>query len=344
MVKPFDLFAEFAKFGAKQKISLRDPEAAPAFVAHVQEAVDRAVADPALVYGHRTEAMFEAMLLSLGDYALLKPEDVGRVYPDENFGVPDFRVVLKDGRQWLIEVKNVYIDDPGGQERQIMTRAYREKLEAYAAATGGELKLAVFWARWSMWSLVTPAKLVDADGNLTLSMLTSMKANELGELGDRTIGTRPPLRFRLLADPEKSSAMAPDGTANFTVGGVQMFCGDDEILDPTEREIAWIFMQHGQWEEREPEAELEGDRISAVEYRWEPIERQNEGFEMIGTLSRMFARYYAEMTVNEREVVQVHAPVRPGWFEPLVSPDYESKALPLWRFILQANYDDASKE
>ncbi len=338
--KPFDLFAEFAKFGAQQKISLRDPDAAPAFVVHVTDAIDRALADPVLIHGQRAEAMFEAMLVSLGDYALLKPEDVGRVYPKDDFCAPDFRVVLKDGRQWLIEVKNVYIDEPDRQERQLMTRAYREKLEAYAAATGGELKLAVFWAKWAMWTLVTPAKLVDANGDLTLDMLNSMKVNELGELGDRTIGTRPPLRFRLLADPDKPSALTPDGTANFTIGGVQMFCGEEEILDPTEREIAWIFMQHGQWEANDPEAELDGDRVKAIEYRWEPVERQNQGFEMIGTLSRMFAQYYAEMTVNERQVIQVHAPLRPKWFAPLVSPGYESKALPLWRFILQPNYND----
>ena len=344
MDKPFDLLAEYAKFGAQQKVSLRDPKTAPAFVAYVREAVERALGDPALVHGHRAEAMFEAMLLSLGEYALLKPEDVGRVHPNEIYQVPDFRVVLKDGRQWLIEVKNVYIDEPGDQERQIMTRAYWEKLEAYAAATGGELKLAVFWARWAMWSLITPSKLIDANGNLSLNMLTSMKANELGELGDRTIGTRFPLRFRVLADQEKPSAMTPDGIAQFTIGGVQMFCGDEEILDPTEREIAWIFMQHGQWEELGPEAELLGGRLTAVEYRWEPINRQNEGFEIIGTLSRMFTRYYAEQTVDAREVVQVHAPLRPGWFEPLVSPDFESDALPLWTFILQANYGDAQGE
>lgn len=134
--------------------------------------------------------------------------------------------------------------------------------------------------------------------------------------------------------------MAPDGIVNMTIGGVQMFCGEDEILDSIEREIAWIFMLHGQWKENGPEVELDGDRLKAIEFRWDPLERQNEGFEIVGTLSRMFARYYAEMTVDEHEVVQVHAPLRPGWFAPLVSTDYESKVLPLWRFILQPNSDD----
>ena len=52
----------------------------------------------------------------------------------------------------------------------------------------------------------------------------------------------------------------------------------------------------------------------------------------------MFARYYAEQTLKNREVVQLHAPVRPGWFAPLVLPDYDGKALPLWRIELQPNF------
>jgi hypothetical protein len=221
-----------------------------------------------------------------------------------------------------------------------MNRAYREKLEAYAAATGGELKLAVFWAKWAMWTLVTPANLIDANGDLTLDMLSALKVNEMSELGDRTIGTKPPLRLQLLADPNKPRSIAPDGTTNFTIGKVKMFCDEDEITDPTEREIAWIFMNHGQWEEAEPQAILKGDDLEAIEFQWEPIERGEENFEMIGTLSRIYARYYAEMTVKENDVVQVLAPHRPDWFAPLLSPDYESKALPLWRFKIQPNYDE----
>lgn len=163
-------------------------------------------------------------------------------------------------------------------------------------------------------------------------------ASELGKLGDRSIGTRPPLRFRLIADPEKTSAIAADGTVNTTISGVKLFCGKDEILDPVEQKVAWALMQYGQWEEKGPKVESVGNILKSIEFQWEPAQRENEGFEMIGTLSRMFSRYYAEMTVNEHEVVQVHAPLRPGWFEPLVSWDYENKTLPLWQFILQPNY------
>ena len=193
-VKPFDLLTELARFGLEKNISLNDPQAVPEFAAFVGNALDSALSNMALLYGQRTQAMFEAMLVSLGSFSLLKAEDNGRVYPDESFLAPDFRVVLLDGTQWLIEVKNVYISDPSQQERLLMKRSYREKLENYASATGGQLKLAVFWARWGVWTLVSPESLLDLDGNLTLDMITGLRVNELGSLGDQMVGTKPPLR------------------------------------------------------------------------------------------------------------------------------------------------------
>ena len=276
--------------------------------------------------------MFEAMLVSLGKYSLLKAEDNGRIHPRGDFRAPDFRVVLLDGTQWLIEVKNVYVEDPLQQRRRLMTRAYREKLENYASATGGLLKLAVFWARWGIWTLVSPEKLVDEDGNIQLEMVTGISENELGYLGDLRIGTRPPLRLRIMADLGKPRTLMSDGRVEFTISEARMYCENDEILDPVEKQIAGIFMQYGEWSIVGPEPIVEDDRLTGVEYRWEPEEQKNVGFEMIGSLSRMFSRYYAEKTIENAEVVQLHVPLRPGWFAPLVTSDYKSKALPLWQF------------
>ena len=38
--------------------------------------------------------------------------------------MPDFRVVLADGSQWLIEVKNVYGNEARSKKRCLMKRAY----------------------------------------------------------------------------------------------------------------------------------------------------------------------------------------------------------------------------
>lgn len=342
MRKPFDLMEQLGRFSAERKLSLTIPEAKAAFAAYVQESVETGLADQRLLHGQRTEAMFEALLVSLGQFQLLTREDGGHVFPPQKYLAPDFRVVLRDGRQWLIEVKNVYEEEPFQQRRTLMNRSYHAKLAAYAATTGAELKLAVYWARWSVWTLVSPSRLIDERGKLKLDMMTAMKVDELGELGEMSIGTRAPLRFRLTADPTRTSAIGPDGQVVFSRS--QIFCEDREIVEQNELEIAWTLMQHGEWIEQEPVPIIEGGRLLAMEFSWAPREEDDDqdskGFTFIGRLSRIFARYYAAHTLEDSSVVQLRAPLRPNWFAPLISKDHRSDALPLWRFTMKPNYDD----
>lgn len=342
MSKPFDILDQLGRFGAQRNISLRDPNAPGAFADHVSQSVGRALADPALMHGQRAEAMFEALVVSLGEYRLLTREDGGSVFPTGRFVAPDFRVVLADGQHWLVEVKNVYEEEPFEQSRTLFRRDYHAKLDAYARATGAELKLAVFWARWSIWTLVSPDRLVDADGSLTLDMMTAMRVNEMAALGDMSIGTRAPLTLRLTMDPDRSGAIGDDGLVKAVIGGTSLRSEDREILDPVEREIAFTLMQHGQWVEQEPVPIIDGDRLVAMEFTWLPQEEEvDQGFDFIGSLSRIFAHYYAAHTLDDREVVQLRAPLRPRWFAPLIAPGHVSDALPLWRFSLKPNYGSA---
>ena len=288
----------------------------------------------------RTQSMFEALVVSLGEYELLKTEDCGHLFPIGTYVPPDFRVVLKDGEHWLIEVKNVYERDPGKQRRRLFSRPYLGRLSSYAEATGAELKIAVYWARWSIWTLVSPGPLVREDGHLVLDMPTAVRVNELSRLGDRKIGTRPPLLFRLTMDPEGTSLIDGEGKVNCVIGDVKAFCGDAELEEPDDRKIAWMFMLYGQWRESEPEATLDGDHLLAVEFRWDPEEASDQGFEIVGTLSTMFSRYYSEHTVEGGKVVQLRAPHKPNWFVPLVERGSGSDALPLWQFVQQPNFGD----
>ena len=340
MSKSFELLGEFAKFGTKKQISLRDPKLADLFTTYVRDAISDVQSDQILLHGQRTQAMFEALLLSLGDFTLLKNEDMGQVYPEAQFKIPDFRVVLSDGTQWLVEVKNVYINDPLKQKRKLLSSSYRKKLEAYASATGGQLKLAIYWARWSIWTLVSPERLIDKSGSLILDMQTAMRVNELGRLGDMVIGTRPPIKLLLTADPKKSSRVASDGTVEFVIARSQLYCGDDEITDSNELQIAWLFIWYGEWEIADTRPLLEENRLKEIEFVCQPKERTNRyaEFEIIGTLSQMFTRYYAEQTLDNHEVTHLQARPQPKWFAPLAKPDYEGKALPLWRINQKPNY------
>jgi hypothetical protein len=84
---------------------------------------------------------------------------------------------------------------------------------------------------------------------------------------------------------------------------------------------------------------ISGNELDAIEFEWTPRERSNpdQRFEMIGTLSTMFSRHFAERTLGKEGVIQTEAAMVPNWFVPLVDIEYKSKTLPLWRFILQSN-------
>ena len=339
----FNLLAELAQFSATRGIPLGDPKTVELFATHVHETADEAVKSDARIHGHRTQAMFEALLLCFNKHYLLKVEDTGRLHPADRFKVPDFRVVLPDSSQWLIEVKNVYSKDAWSRRRRLMTPSYREKLEAYASATGGQLKLAVYWAPWKIWTLVSPGRLVDANGDVRLDIPTAMKTNELSQLGDVMIGTRQPLELVVTCDSERTKPVDSDGMTESTISGAHIYCRDQEITDPVERQIAWILMRYGRWNSS-MRTVRDGDRIEAIRWLWKPEECANEdlGFEVIGCVSELFAQFYADQTIEDGKVVQLYARSQPKSFASLMMREYQSETLPLWHFVIQPNFDEST--
>src|SRR5207237_10049330 len=102
--KSFDVFV------CRVRVSLRDHASAVyGLVERTRESGRRSLSKEALLHALRTQSMFEALLVSLGAVELLKQEDAGEIYAfDETLEVPDFRLVLRDGSQLLVEVKNFY--------------------------------------------------------------------------------------------------------------------------------------------------------------------------------------------------------------------------------------------
>ena len=335
MTKSFDLLSLYARYSIEHGIPLNSSETAKAFVNDLPGQLNRALSDPRLLHGQRTEAMFEALIVALGRYKVMNVEDSGRLHPAGGYRAADFRIVLEDGDQWLVEVKNIYEADPWRQSRRLMTPSYLSTLDAYARATGAALKVAAFWARWAMWTLVSPDRLVDENGYLKLEMCQAIRVNEMARLGDRIIATRPPIRLRFTADASKPNMISSDGHAQFTIGEVSFLCEDRLLTTPVEKEIAWIFLNFGDWIEKDVRAIAADGKLEALEFAWMPEEKTNQGFEFVGTLSQMFARYYALQTIDSGRIKQIRVEPLPDWFGPLAADNYASDALPLWRFVLQ---------
>jgi hypothetical protein len=76
--KAFDLLASVATFAREQAITLNDPSLVERFIADATPKLREALADRTLIHGSRR--LFEATVLSLGRFRLLKTEDVGRVH------------------------------------------------------------------------------------------------------------------------------------------------------------------------------------------------------------------------------------------------------------------------
>ena len=325
----FDLVQLFAAHLDAQGGTLQDVNAQGGFVASLGQPLTRAVADSTLVRGLRAEAMFAALVVSLGRIELIKQEDAGAAWAvRRKLQIPDYRIVLADGTTFLVEVKHFH---QGGTPVKPfpITRNYLAALRAYGELVGCPVKLAVYWEKWNLWTLV-PLSACEHGGRTSLSMDRAFKANEMGILGDLHIGTRFPLRFRLIADPARERTLGDDGEVAFTIGGVELYCGDRRLTGGRERSIAMWFMLYGGWEE-EARAQISDGQLVRVEVIRMPQEDHGQGFEFVGTLSSMFSSMYLSSTSDADRVTRLGIKVTAGSLGRLIPDGYQSDALPLWR-------------
>lgn len=325
----FDLLQLFAAHLAAQGGTLQDPNAQGEFFASLGQPLTHAVADSTLLRGLRAEAMFAALVVSLGRIELIKQEDTGTTWSARRgLKVPDYRIVLPDGTQFLAEVKHFY---QGGRPDKAfsISRSYLTSLHAYEEVVGCPVKLAVYWEQWNIWTLV-PLSACEHKGRPSLSMDRALKTNEMGILGDMHVGTRFPLRFRVVADPTRERTLGADGEVAFTIGGVEFYCGDRRLTGKREWNIAMWFLLYGRWEE-EATAEISDGKLVGVDFIRRPLEDHAQGFELVGTLSSLFSSMYLSSTSDADRVTRLGIHVVGGSLGSLIPEDYDSDALPLWR-------------
>lgn len=331
----FDLFNAYDAYGRKEALSLTDANAQESFVGQVRASITDGLQNPAFLHGQRTEAMFEALVASLGQFRLLKREDTANAYASEEcIEIPDFRIVLPDFSQWLIEVKNFYQGSKPFSNFALKTK-YLKGLRRYAKLMGCPLKVAIYWARWNLWSLVSPEVFTVEGDRVAISLGNALQASEMVSLGDISIATQFPLRLRLIADKTKPREITEDGMAQFTTAEVKLFCKDGEITDPVERRIATMLMFFGEWRFDDPKAIRVNGELEGIECQWTPREDHDQGFEIVGSLSNMFSTFYAWNTLDEGRVVKLQTEAVPGYLGNLIPKGYKGQALPLWRFRIQ---------
>ncbi|MEX2417355.1 MAG: hypothetical protein WD757_03090 [Actinomycetota bacterium] len=312
--------------------SLGDRDAESIFLSSIGLPLRASLMDERLLAGLRAESMFKSLVVELRNVRMIKQEDVGEAWSrDPDLRVPDFRVVLSDGAAILVEVKAFYQKENPARLYKA-SRRYLDGLRRYGELNDLPVHLAVYWARWNLWTLVPLASVVGERKGLSLA--DALVLNDLGRLGDFLIGTRPPLVLRLGADPSKERRVLPSGVARFTVGSADLLCNGTLLERKDERAIAFWFMLFGSWDCRS-EAETEDGELMAVSHIVTAPKSAGQDFAFVGAVSSLLSRRYLDQTSEAGRVARLGVSASGGSIAKLLPKNFASSRLPIWRFEVE---------
>lgn len=344
-----DFVKLFAEDSARRKIADYSEQAIREFGdGMVRSLQDTANADHR-IRGIRAEWVFQAVVAGIGKVELIKAEDCGEAFfTGDDLKIPDFRIVLRDGSQILVEVKAQSLGDSFDKSLKL-SDGYVQKVLRYTSLTRTELRFAIFWeeaSRWTLNRLEAFSPGIPGEKQWSISFPRAMATSEMASLGDCTIATRAPLRFRIYVDPDQSDRLSPEGgVTQIVIAGIQLF-SQDTALEGLAAQIAWRLIWYGNWVEVGQDMNTDGDRIFYIEHLIGPPgwdERPPEPYDPvpIGTLSEMISLAYrrgAERTIHTRAEGDV---LTPGYMGTFIPPNFPALklALPLYVFYFQPNFN-----
>lgn len=335
----FEVIDLFTALGREHGYKLSVDEDANDFIERVSNSLKTSQENPNLLYGKRVESLFAHVAGALGGCSLIKQEDSGEAFSTESdIQAPDYKVILKDGSQYFIEVKNCHF--PNIKSPFPFKKEYISKLEGYANLHNTPLLFAVYFSRQNKWFLLRKESLVEQKNKFVTDFINAIAKNEMSLLGDRTIGVEPSLTIELLADLTKEATIDEEGQTNFIIGDVKIYNADREVIDDLEKSIAFYLMRFGSWNEEDGETIYSEGKFIGVKFTYSPdFPPEEQIFSMIGELSSMISSSYGEQTIYEQSVIALDTNLEPSVFGVEIPKDYKGNKLPLWQFIMQPNPD-----
>lgn len=252
---------------------------------------------------------------------------------DDSICVPDYRIVLDNSEQLLVEVKNYY--QKSSFKTYSMNTSYLDGLLRYAALMNTELRIAIYWTIWAIWTLVSPNDFERKESKAVISLTTAIMRNQMSILGDVFIGTVPPLSLRIYTDKQKPHSISEDGTSILTIGKVEILANNIPITLESEQRIAFALMQYGNWKETNKVVTTKQSpkEVDYIEFSYFPEEYdESQGISIIGSLSTIISRQYGYLTAPKGKIRCLSPDVEPGTLGVNIPEGYEGEALPLWRF------------
>jgi hypothetical protein len=285
-----------------------------------------------LLHGIRIECMFGFVAAALRQCDLIKHEDMGIVYASDEIDVqiPDYYILLKNKQELFVEVKNCHKIHSFN-----LKDGYIKKLLAYPKVSKANLKIAIYWSRWQLWTLVALDAFSPKSGKYTIRLGEAMKQNEMAIFGDAYLATVSKLRFVIRMDISKGTAIpAGGGACEFLIKAEEMYAGDKIISNPKDKslfmDLIFFGMDNGTWNESKS-VNVENRKIESITYEYIPAEDSGANFSFLAPLSTIIARKYNQITAPSGKIKALLANYNDTLLDKYF-PLHPREQLPLWIF------------
>ncbi len=325
-----ELLNLFAKLSTNSKVNLDNADDVSQFLELVKEEFNKARKNPIMLHGHQTQALFEAVAVSLGKCDFIKVEDAGNVYyqKDTNIRPPDLRIKLNKGDEIFVEVKNKHKGDFE------VKKLYLDSLKNYANLFKRDLFFAIYWSKSNIWTLITPDKLTLKNAKYVITWSDAQFYNEMYRLGDMRVGTIPPFTFKIFTDPEMPRIIQEEGFVEFIIKAVELYGGGKLIRNEIERNIAFYFLLFSDWLLEDTFLEIIENELIAIVYTINPdISASKQNFQLLGSLSSIIIRHYQLLTAPEGNVETINPKLGLKGLGVKIPDNYKGVDLKLWFFI-----------
>ncbi len=333
----FDAIELYTAVARERGYELNSPGDLDEFMNALSTSLRASQTNPSLLHGKRVEAMFGIVAGALGRCRLIKQEDGGAIFSTtETLIAPDYRVVLADGNAMLVEVKNFHMKSLS--KVFSIPQKTMHGLEEYAELNGLPLKIAVYFSTPNMWFLLSKEAFKKQGRHFVIDFPSAMARNEMALLGDRTIGTLPELAIELRTSSDEAEIPNENGEVPFIIREIGIYCGGREIIEKEGKDIAFYLMRYGRWPEKDTTPIFEGNKVIGLRSVFtpeEPIEEQ--GFDVVGSLSQMVSSAYREQTIKDGAVSSLDVKQDPEFFKLTIPEDFKDESLPLWQLIIVPN-------
>jgi len=333
----YESYELLAKFAVQLKLDINKDEDVEKLLTLFKTKAEELSKSPTFVYGKRSENAFFEMVKALDSVKFIKEEDTKRVYSKLDFKIPDYRIASKDEEIFLVEVKNFVSGGPtknmNKHTEYSLAQKYWNQLKTYSELFSIPVKIGIFWKSWGLWTLNDLDEFKSVGVKRTINLLEAFRHSQMYKLGDKSIGTKSPLVFRLIMEPKPLYIDKSVTKVVSKIIDVQMCSEGNVIRDKQIFELAYLLFWFGKWKQEGPFPIIKDNTFHGMEYIAKPIkETKGQGFEMIATLNMMYMNMYRLLTYREKGLSNVYPKGELPPIAKIIPKNPFHRGLPLWIF------------